>query len=505
MRAWVVILVLSMVLLSGCASTGASKRKSDVTVARAPATSPMEAPPERAEPVETGPEVAYDNAPPERPKSLGAGVALSRASELALEDAAEAIQDGDLMGARSMLARLTSDPHAGFLAAYNLGVLADREGKEGEAIGHFQESLRNNPDFTPALVSLCRLYLRQEKPGLAGQVADRYVRERPEQLDHMDARLQVLLFTGRYEDAIRDAKKVLREDERNVRAMMGMADAYHRLGKHELARSILLQVTENTRDDTLLADVRNTLGFVQLALDDDFGARSSFQKAINHRPDHAEAYNNLGVMYHRARDYHGAAEQFERATELQPRFKEALLNLGNARKGSRDYASAEAAFLSAAEIDNAYAAAYFNLGILYLDGEFEGRDKKEQFQLAIDNFNRYKTEMKARIPRDDPADQYIEEAKKKIEIEKKRDEQNREALQGDEDDDFGDGDDFGDDPFEDGGGEDAPSGDESGDDDDFGDDPFGDDEGPGAPSGDEEDGDDDFGDDPFGDEEGDGG
>lgn len=476
-----VILALVLVL-SGCAGTQATKKKADVPVGAptAPAASAAgdDVAPESpaAEPAASSdPEAPVEKAAPERPKNQGLGeIKVSDSANSALESAASSMANGDLAGARSTLEALANDPEAGFLAAYNLGVLADREGKAGEAIGHFEESLRLNPDFTPSLVSLCRLHIRGGKPGLAVQTAERYVRQRPDNLDHMDAKLQVLLYNERYEVVIREAKQVLRKDERNVRAMMNMAQAYHRLGKHELAESILTQVADITTDDVLLGEVRNMLGFVYLALKDDFRARSSFEKAVTHRPDHAEAHNNLGVIYHRARDYSGAASSFSRAVSLQPKFKQAYLNLGNAHKGAKDYAEAEKAFLEAIKIDSAYASAYFNLGILYLDGEFDGRDKKEQFQLAIDNFNRYKAELKSEVPRDDPADRYVEEAKKKIEIEIKREEQNREALQGgdEEDDGFGDDDDFGDDEDE------------------FGDDPFGDEE------------EDEFGDDPF--DEGDG-
>jgi tetratricopeptide (TPR) repeat protein len=483
-----IILALALVL-SGCSGTSAAKKKDAAAIGSPPAAAAPAA--KKDSPAASNPAdnvAVTDDAPvgkaaPERPKKSGFGdVEVSDSAESALDSAATAMANGNYASARSTLEALQSDPKAGFLASYNLGVLADREGKADEAIGHFEESLRNNPDFTPSLVSVCRLYLRKGKAGLAVQTAERYVRQRPDNLDHVDAKLQVLLYNQRYEEVIREAKSVLRKDERNVRAMMNLAQAYHRLGKHELAESILTQVAEITEDDVLLGDVRNMLGFVYLALKDDFRARSSFEKALTHRPDHAEAHNNLGVLYHRARDYSGAAGSFERAVSLQPRFKEAFLNLGNAQKGSKDYPAAEKAFLEAIKIDSGYAPAYFNLGILYLDGEFDGRDKKEQFQLAIDNFNRYKAELKSDIPRDDPADQYVEEAKKKIEIEIKREEQNREALQGGDDDDGFD---------DEGDGSDEPGGD----DDEFGDDPFGDEE------------EDEFGDDPFdeggGDEEGD--
>ncbi len=422
---------------------------------------------------EDGPGEGDDKEVPERPKNGGLGeVKVSAAAESALDRAADQIDSGDLAGARQTLEGLLSDPKAAFLAQYNLGVLADREGRVEDARGAFLESLRLNGDFAPALVSLCRLYIRQGKPGLAVQAADRAIRNKPNNLDLVDARLQVLLHMRRYEEVIRDAKGVLKRDERNVKAMVNMATAYHMLGKHELAEDVLLQVEKVATVPVVLADVRYRLGFVYLAMKRDKAALSAFEKAVEVRPDFAEAYNNLGVLYHKARAFGAAVEQFQRALKVHPRYKEAQLNLGNAYKGMKNYEDAEKAFVAAMRIDASYGLAYFNLGILYLDASFDGRDKKEQYQLAIDNFNRYKSEMKSELPRDDPADRYIEEAKKKIELEIKREEMRREAAMESEEDfeDFEDGEDGGgegdDGDFEDdgGGGDDGDFEDDGGDD-----------------------------------------
>lgn len=418
-------------LTTGC--TGAGKEtKADTPLAGAPPVaeapggdSPQssgEAPVE--DPLDEGP---GDDSPPARPEGEARRVEVSAEAEAALEGALKSMRGGDLKGARAGLEALLSDPTAGFLASYNLGVLSDREGKLEEAQNYFREALRLNPDFSPALVSLCRLHLREGKPGLAIQVADRYIRQQPQTLSHVDARLQVLVATQRYEDTINEAKALLKRDERNVAAMVNMATAYHRLGKHELAEDVLLQVERVASDRALLAQARYQLGFVYLAMERERQAKTSFEKAVEYRPDFAEARNNLGVLYHRSRDYQGAVEQFSAAISLFPRYREAYLNLGNAFKGLKEYTQAEESFQAAMKIDPAYAPAYFNLGILYLDANFDGRDKQEQYKLAIDNFNRYKVELGANVPREDPADQYIEEAKKKIELEKKREEQRREA------------------------------------------------------------------------------
>ncbi len=425
------VLTAFLLLSVGCASTDSKKKDTLAGIAPgAEATSPETKATETATPEEGA--APMDEAPVSNvPDDMDSNreVELPEAVGQALNEAIGEMQRGDLGDARQSLEALTSDPDAGYLAHYNLGVLSVREGQENGAENAFREALRLNPDFTPALVSLTRLYLRQDKPGLALQSAERFVRERPDNLDHVSVKLQVMVRLGRHEEVIRDAKNVLRKDERNVQAMISTASAYKELGKYELAETILLQVVDLVEEDPfVLSDARYQLGFVYLAMDNDLKARLSFEKAVEQRPDFVEARNNLGVMYHRARDYSSAIEEFENAVQFYPGYKEAYLNLGNAQKGKKNYAQAEDAFKAAIRVDGKYAPAYFNLGILYLDGSFEGRDRKEQFQQAIDNFNRYKTERGAGLERDDPADKYIGEALKKIELEKQREQQEREAA-----------------------------------------------------------------------------
>lgn len=374
-----------------------------------------------------------DQAPPSAdppPRPAGASLGATELGEDG-EEVDEALEDykkGDVQGAISTLKGLAGDPRVGFLAQYNLGVIADHQGQSDQAAGYFRECLRLNPDFSPALVNLVRQSLRAGKPDQALTTADTWVRQRPDNLRHKDARLQALLGLKRFEDVIREAREILRKDERNVRAMQNMALAYQALGKFELAQDILLQVVEINEDPAVEAEVNYRLGLVFLAQDKEPRARSAFEQAVQLRPDFAEARNDLGILYHKARDYQNAVNHFKAAIAAYPAFTEAMLNLGNAYKGLGDYTQAEDTFKRAILASPRYPAPYFNLGVLYLDANFEGRDKKQLFQLAIDNFNRYKAELKAGLSRDDPADKYIDEAKKKIELENKREQMRREQL-----------------------------------------------------------------------------
>lgn len=68
----------------------------------------------------------------------------------------------------------------------------------------------------------------------------------------------------------------------------------------------------------------------------------------------------------------------------------------------------------------------YNLGILYLDGQLPGVEPRQRLEQALAFFERYKQTAGARSA-DDPVDTYIDEARKRIEVEQKRAAQKRVA------------------------------------------------------------------------------
>jgi tetratricopeptide (TPR) repeat protein len=170
---------------------------------------------------------------------------------------------------------------------------------------------------------------------------------------------------------------------------------------------------------------------VELKLDKKPAAIANFRKAVELRPQFPEARNNLGLLYHEARDYEAARLQFEEAVRVFPDYKHAFLNLGSAYKGLSRFRDAELAFKRAIEIDPQFADAHFNLAILYLDSDIPGMDPIARLQKSVDTFGQYKAVNKT-MAKDDPANKYLEEARKAIEIEKQKQEMMREAQKGEE-------------------------------------------------------------------------
>src|SRR5690606_34263869 len=100
-------------------------------------------------------------------------------------------------------------------------------------------------------------------------------------------------------------------------------------------------------------------------------------------------------------------------------------------KGLSRFRDAELAFKRAIEIDPQFADAHFNLAILYLDSDIPGMGPIARLQKSVDTFGQYKAVNKT-MAKDDPANKYLEEARKAIEIEKQKQEMMREAQKGEE-------------------------------------------------------------------------
>lgn len=336
-----------------------------------------------------------------------------------IDAAISRIDEGDHATAIDILSELVEEPEGGYLAAFNLGVLYDRQGDGENAVRRYVQALQLEPDFSPALVNLIRLYIRADQLSEADAVARRMIDARPDNLDHRAAKLEVTIAQGRFEDAVRGARDILRKDERHVEAMFQMARANYRLERYELGRSILTSALKLAPER---ADLFYLFGVIEWELENTDGAIANFEKAVELQPFFPEARNNLAVLLHEAGDYPGAIAHLQKAVEDFPEFKEAYVNLGNSLKGAAKYGEAEAAFKRAIALDSGFADAHFNLGILYLESDVPGYEEIERYTKAIESFNAYRTAARDRLSDSDPVNAYINEANGAIEQARAREE-----------------------------------------------------------------------------------
>jgi len=93
-------------------------------------------------------------------------------------------------------------------------------------------------------------------------------------------------------------------------------------------------------------------------------AVAAYRRAVDLKPDYAEAHNNLGNALREAGDAAAALTSCARAIELRPGYAEAFNNLGNALKDLGELDAAILAYGKATAAKPAFAEAHLNLAVV---------------------------------------------------------------------------------------------------------------------------------------------
>ncbi|MDY0060840.1 MAG: tetratricopeptide repeat protein [Myxococcota bacterium] len=430
------LLVLGGLGLSGCASSSAGAGRGTVTPAATPVATTSSAAEQLAAATSATPAAeaapARPTPPPPPPPPAAAEtdpVAGREASPQALalfQKGMESLWEGDTTKASESLRRaLQAEPQLAD-ARFNLATIAERQGKLEDAEQGYLETLRLQGTHREAAYNLANLLVRRDSLARAAQRLATLGEGLPDCLPLRNNLHRLWLQSDRVDQAVEEAKAVLKIDESNVDAMLNLAVGYTRQGKIELARMVLDIVARREPNN---AEVEYRRALIWLKQGKKPAAIESLKKTVTLRPDFAEAHNHLGVLFLDAGDFLGAVEQFQAALGAYPGFKEAQLNLGSALRGQQKLSEAEAAYRKVIDLDRTYAPAYFNLGILFLDAKgSDTEDRIRKLRSAIEQFNQYKAILGPRLAAGDQADGYIEEAKRLIQVEEQRREAEREAL-----------------------------------------------------------------------------
>ena len=248
------------------------------------------------------------------------------------------------------------------VAHVNLGLVSFQQGRNEDAIKHYQEALRINPGLGAAHNDL----------GIALHVAGRDA-EAVEQFRQAiagglsSAEVQVnygaaLAVTGQSEAAIERFGEALRLDPDSAEAHKNLANVLSRTGKHDEAmthfdRAVQLRPDDATarfgrasalagvgRFDAAMQEIQaglrlkpdspmalNFLGNLLARDNRTAEAIERYREAVRLKPDFVQARNNLGIALAQANRLPEAIEQFEEALRLKPDFAPARDNLLRAR------------------------------------------------------------------------------------------------------------------------------------------------------------------------------
>jgi len=109
-------------------------------------------------------------------------------------------------------------------------------------------------------------------------------------------------------------------------------------------------------------------------------AIESYKKALEIRPDYAEAYFNMGVTLKDKGESEASFDCYKQALKIKPNYAEAYNNIGNALKDKGDLEEAIECYEQALMIKPNYAVAYHNMGNVQKD--------KGELEAAIDSYQK---------------------------------------------------------------------------------------------------------------------
>ncbi|HEX2719906.1 MAG TPA: tetratricopeptide repeat protein [Candidatus Deferrimicrobium sp.] len=159
-----------------------------------------------------------------------------------------------------------------------------------------------------------------------------------------------------------------RKKEADARMRMGVTYIEQRnipMAMRELAKASEL--------DPGNPDVEMALGLAYQARGDQSKAEEHLRRAIDKKPDYADARNNLGIVLAERKAWDEAIREFEAAAAnvLYTTPERAYFNLGEAYRAKGDPARAEGAYRRALQANDRYAPAYTALsGVLGGQGKW---------------------------------------------------------------------------------------------------------------------------------------
>lgn len=155
----------------------------------------------------------------------------------------------------------------------------------------------------------------------------------------------------------------------------------HRQGQLNQAeaayRAVILEWPIDPRPHYFLAQVLQDAKQISAAI-------VAAKRAIELKPDFAEAYNNLGILYADQDKTTEAIQCFEQAIKQKPGYARAYNNLGNSLRAAGRFVDAATALAQAVALQSDYDYAYHNYGLVLKDlGQYKEAEQNLRQALRL--------------------------------------------------------------------------------------------------------------------------
>ncbi|MBT3256906.1 MAG: tetratricopeptide repeat protein [Deltaproteobacteria bacterium] len=182
-----------------------------------------------------------------------------------------------------------------------------------------------------------------------------------------------------WQDPLTLWKDSARKNPENHRARTNYGAELNEIGQLDLAIREYTKALEIKPD---FADANINLGSALMRRGQFEEAVQCLSKALQDKPYSAAANNNMGVASSQTGDLNGAIGYFKKALRIKPHYAEARNGLGNAlaQKGHIEDAMVE--WAKAIEINPDYAQPHYNMGVFF-EGKGDMRKAEKSFSEAV--------------------------------------------------------------------------------------------------------------------------
>ena len=276
----------------------------------------------------------------------------------------------------------------GFYAAwFNAGVAAETAGDLPAAEKYYYQALKIRPDYGPALTNLAGLLSATTRDDEAQRLVDEALRQHADKAGpHVAAGIRALR-AGDLVLAEREAREAVQKDERNVPAMLVMAQVFRLQGRLDTARFAVENALALEPGNSLLHVER---GRVLLAQGERKDALVAFERAARLQPTLSDALEPYGRLLLETGLSSDALQVFLALARIVPQSGAAQLLLANALRATKDYLGAEAAYKKALVLEPSLHEVHFNLGVLYIDNGVGDPDELVRLQRGVAELRSFK-------------------------------------------------------------------------------------------------------------------
>lgn len=246
-------------------------------------------------------------------------------------------------------------------ADYNLGVLAERQGKTKEARAHYKAALEKKPSLRQASENLAVLTQNSGDVGGAVALYQDILQRFPDDAGARARLAEIYRQTGDHDKAMEFARAARMRDPQSLPAYKVAIRSYLDRKQLSMAKLEALRAVKLDESDPELHYLGGLIFQAERKPED---ARLQFVRALEARPDYLPAHVQLAEMALASENYKGAEEHLRRVLQADGKNAAAHLNLGVAFKGQGQYDKAMQEYDEAEKLDPELSAIYLNRAIV---------------------------------------------------------------------------------------------------------------------------------------------